>query len=235
MVPAIWCLAYSLREAAPSPPQRPPHGRPSDETLLSGLVHSVERFVQIATRDRANAQDNVRTDLKTQDGSGVMTYQLEQNTALSQALEERKRFAEDMLEMAAAEFGRLTGTRYQTNRRSIVQKKTATASALLDHDLLDAQADWDRQGKLPEGFRVASAGDKNGTDVGLGYATLDKVRAEHPDMILLYSGYAKGDDRIATRWAKSRNVTTVVFPMDFKKHGRRAGFERNRQPMKARP
>lgn len=46
------------------------------------------------------------------------------------------------------------------------------------------------------------------------------------------TGGAEGADQGGADWAKSRNIETVVFPADWKKHGRSAGPLRNEQMAK---
>ena len=44
---------------------------------------------------------------------------------------------------------------------------------------------------------------------------LDKVRAKHPDMVLLHGGSPKGAERIAACWADNRKVPQIVFKPDW--------------------
>ncbi len=43
------------------------------------------------------------------------------------------------------------------------------------------------------------------------WAVLDKVRAKHPDMVLLHGGSPKGAELIAAKWADTRKVPHVAF------------------------
>jgi len=56
---------------------------------------------------------------------------------------------------------------------------------------------------------------------------LDKVHANHPDMVLLHGGSPKGAERIAGCWADNRKVPQVVFKPDWNRHARAAPFKRN--------
>jgi hypothetical protein len=51
-----------------------------------------------------------------------------------------------------------------------------------------------------------------------------------PDVVIC--GGARGADRLAARWARSRGVEVVEFVADWDRHGRRAGFVRNRRMLK---
>lgn len=43
------------------------------------------------------------------------------------------------------------------------------------------------------------------------------------------SGRARGVDRLGERWAKENNVQLFLMPADWDKHGKRAGYLRNRR------
>ena len=45
----------------------------------------------------------------------------------------------------------------------------------------------------------------------------------------IVSGGALGADTLAERYAKDRNLEMVIFPADWEKHGKSAGFIRNEQ------
>lgn len=50
---------------------------------------------------------------------------------------------------------------------------------------------------------------------------------------LVVSGAAKGADLLGEKWAKNNNIETLIFPADWKKYGRRAGFIRNEDIIKS--
>ena len=64
---------------------------------------------------------------------------------------------------------------------------------------------------------------------------LDKVRAKHPDMVLLHGGSPRGAECIAACWADSRKVAQVVFKPDWTKHRNAAPFKRNDRMLEALP
>lgn len=49
----------------------------------------------------------------------------------------------------------------------------------------------------------------------------------------LISGGAKGVDTWAEEWADSQGITAYIYPADWKKHGKKAGFLRNEQIVEA--
>ena len=67
------------------------------------------------------------------------------------------------------------------------------------------------------------------------WAVLDKVRAKHPDMVLLHGGSPRGAERIAACWADNRKVAQVVFKPDWARHRNAAPFKRNDQMLEALP
>jgi hypothetical protein len=49
---------------------------------------------------------------------------------------------------------------------------------------------------------------------------------------LVISGAAKGADIMGETWAKNNNIKTLIFPADWEKYGKRAGFIRNEDIIK---
>lgn len=79
-----------------------------------------------------------------------------------------------------------------------------------------------------EGLAVAIVGSRE-------YADLDAVRTYVRDLVcyvgarLIISGGARGVDRVAVATAKQHGGMTKVYPADWQRHGKRAGFIRNQQ------
>ena len=66
------------------------------------------------------------------------------------------------------------------------------------------------------------------------WATLDKVRANVPDLVLVHGGDSKGADRLAASWAERHEVQQLTFSLD-RRLGARAGFKRNEQMLSLHP
>mgnify|MGYP003347785061 CR=1 FL=1 len=49
---------------------------------------------------------------------------------------------------------------------------------------------------------------------------------------LVVSGAAKGADLLGERWAIENNIKTLIFPANWEKYGKRAGFIRNEDIIK---
>jgi YspA, cpYpsA-related SLOG family len=62
-----------------------------------------------------------------------------------------------------------------------------------------------------------------------------KVRAKHPDMVLLHGGSPCGAEPIAACWADNRKVAQVLFKPDWARHRNAAPFKRNDQMLDALP
>ena len=79
-------------------------------------------------------------------------------------------------------------------------------------------------------------GRKAGLDhFGIEVADLDKVRAKHPDMVLLHGGSPRGAERIAACWADNRKVAQIAFKPDWNRHRNAAPFKRNDLMLEALP
>ena len=61
------------------------------------------------------------------------------------------------------------------------------------------------------------------------YTTLDAVWRAIGRPITLVEGEQRGADLVARRWAEERGHTVEGYPADWAKHGKAAGFIRNRQ------
>lgn len=54
----------------------------------------------------------------------------------------------------------------------------------------------------------------------------------NPEIEEIVSGGAQGVDRMAEAYAEKHGIPTKIFPADWKRHGRKAGFLRNREIVK---
>src|SRR3954471_17658435 len=109
----------------------------------------------------------------------------------------------------------------------MVNHRALTAAMIDSRDFINAKRRADAQVLLPAGTRVAFTGGSECNDVDRIWAALDKVRAKHPDMVLLHGGSPKGAELIAAKWADNRKIIQVAFKPDWTKHGKAAPFRRN--------
>lgn len=79
---------------------------------------------------------------------------------------------------------------------------------------------------------LAVVGSRTWTDKQCVFDMLDCYYIDYPQLKII-SGGAKGADSMAADWAKSRNVPTQIFRPDWDVYGKRAGFMRNEQIVRA--
>lgn len=65
--------------------------------------------------------------------------------------------------------------------------------------------------------------------IGRTNALIKEFVAHLPDVSVVISGGARGVDSIAVAAAEERGLETVVFPAEWDKYGKGAGFRRNKQ------
>ncbi len=87
----------------------------------------------------------------------------------------------------------------------------------------------------PAGTRIAFTGGIDCNDHTRIWEALDKIRAKHPDMVLLHGGSPRGAERIAACWADNRKVPQVVFKPDWTRDRNAAPFKRNDRMLEALP
>ena len=75
--------------------------------------------------------------------------------------------------------------------------------------------------------RVAVVGSRGFSDREKLFADLDRARGEWGDFEVV-SGGARGADSLAEEWALARGLPVRVFPADWNRWGKSAGFRRNR-------
>lgn len=72
--------------------------------------------------------------------------------------------------------------------------------------------------------KVAVIGSRNFTDYDLMKIELDKIIAP----FIIVSGAARGADTLAERYADEMGYNKIIFPAEWKKYGKSAGYKRNR-------
>ena len=78
--------------------------------------------------------------------------------------------------------------------------------------------------------RVLVAGSREFANRDFMFQQLDKMNEFHPITTIIH-GDARGADRMAGEWANSRGVPIEIYPADWEKDGRSAGFKRNERMM----
>lgn len=213
------------------------------EELAWGFVNLFHRAAAKKSAQIDRATDEIRLLLATADGSEVHTSNLEQQIERAQAAEANMLGLEALRETAAHLYLNETGSSWKPAGGSRLSHDTKTTSAVVQgRDFLRARSEAKRQAAMPAGSPVLFAGGR------LSFATcedakaladnvwktLDRVRENVADMVLVHGGDTKGVDRLAASWAERRQVPQVAFGLDSRL-GQRAGFRRNEQMLSLSP
>ena len=75
---------------------------------------------------------------------------------------------------------------------------------------------------------IIIAGSRTFDDYDLLTHKMDHL-TQNPDEIEVVSGGAKGADQLGERWAQERGHRLKIFPADWNRFGKQAGFIRNAQ------
>jgi hypothetical protein len=197
------------------------------ETLLwpiANLFHA--QMGRAAAKLDANDSAQRRSQAE-QDGSEVMSVELERLIAQGQRLTEILDAYAALRDQAAALFYVRTGSAWRPHAGSMVSKRPLTAAIIDSRDYLAAKRRAEIEPLVPKGVRIAVTGGVGFNDHRLIWDALDKVKAKHADMVLLHGGAARGAEFIAARWADHRKVPQIVFKPDWTRHGKAAPFKRN--------
>lgn len=206
----------------------------------------VNLFHRAATKRSAQvdrATDEIRCLIASNDGSEVHASELEEQVARAQAAEAAMTGLEALREVAAALYLNETGSSWRPAGGSRLSHSAKLTSAVVDgREYLRARAESSRNAALPEGTPVVFAGGRLSfaTDIQAKtfasnlWATLDRVRENVADLVLVHGGDSKGVDRLAASWAEQRKVPQVAFQLD-RRLGQRAGFRRNEQMLSLNP
>jgi hypothetical protein len=100
----------------------------------------------------------------------------------------------------------------------MVNHRALTASIIDSRDFLSARRRAETEVHAPAGTRIAFSGGTDCNDVDRIWDALDKIRAKHPNMVLLHGGSPRGAERIAACWADNRKVPQVVFKPDWNRY-----------------
>lgn len=76
--------------------------------------------------------------------------------------------------------------------------------------------------------KLAIVGSRTFFDYKVLKKTLDDISTEHGlNYVEIISGGAKGADSLGEMYAKEKGIPTKIFPAEWKKYGKSAGFKRN--------
>ena len=203
--------------------------------LLWSFVHLFHRKIERIERELDVNEQAQRKGQAEQDGSEVKSVELERLTAQGLSLIERRNAFEFMRDHAAELFEVETGSAWRPRAGSMVNHRALTSSVIDSREFIAARKRANTEVLAPAGTRIAFTGGTDCNDHERIWAALDKIRAKHPEMVLLHGGSPKGAERIAACWADQRKVAQVVFKPDWTREGRAAPFKRNDRMLEALP
>jgi hypothetical protein len=203
--------------------------------LLRSFVTIFHRKIDHIQRDLDDNEAAQRRCQRHQDGSEVKSVELERLTAQGVTLIEQRNAFEFLRDHAAELFENHTGSAWRPPAGSKVNHATLTAAVIDSRDFINARRLAETEVLIPKGARILFAGGVACQDHHRIWAALDKVRARHPDMVLLHGGADRGAELIAARWAQHRGVTEVVFKPDWARYQKAAPFKRNDAMLDAMP
>ena len=203
--------------------------------LLWSFVNLFHRKLDRVERELDINEQAQRRGQAEQDGSEVKSVELERLIAEGLSLIERRNAFEFARDYAAELFEVETGSAWRPRTGSMVNHRALTASVIDSREFLAARRRADTEVLAPAGARIAFTGGTDCNDHTRIWEALDKIRAKHPDMVLLHGGSPRGAERIAACWADSRKVPQVVFKPDWTRDGRAAPFKRNDRLLEALP
>ena len=203
--------------------------------LLWSFVNLFHRKVDRVERELDLNEQAQRRGQAEQDGSEVKSVELERLIGQGISLIERRNAFEFLRDHAAELFEAATASAWRPRAGSMVNHRALTASVIDSREFLAARRRADTEVLAPAGTRIAFTGGTDCNDHTRIWDALDKIRAKHPDMVLLHGGSPRGAERIAACWADSRKVAQVVFKPDWTRHRNAAPFKRNDQMLEALP
>lgn len=210
---------------------------PDVEDLAWGFVNLFHRAANRKSDLLDREADEVRLLLATADGSEVHTHDLEERIDRARAAEESMLALEQLREEAALLYLNETGSSWRPTTSSRLNHGSMLTSALIaGREFVRARAQSKRRAAMPEGSPVVFAGGRmrEASDADCKifannvWSTLDKVRDQVPDLVLVHGGDSKGLDRLAASWAERHKVPQISFGLDARL-GSRAAFRRNEQ------
>lgn len=203
--------------------------------LLWSLVNLFHRKIGRVERVLDDNEQAQRRGQAEQNGSEVKSVELERLIDQGIALIERRNAFEFFRDHAAELFEAATGSAWRPYSGSVVNHRALTAAMIDSREFVAARRRAETELLVPAGTRIAFTGGPDCNDHQRIWAALDKVRAKHPDMVLLHGGSPRGAERIAACWADSRKIAQIVFKPDWAKHRNAAPFKRNDQLLDALP
>ena len=208
---------------------------PDLDELLWSTVNLFHRAAERAGRELDDNERAQRRSQREQDGSEVKSVDLERLIAEGRTLIECQDAFELMRDQAAEHFERHAGKPWFPRNGSKISHRDLTSAMIDSRDFLMARRRAEQEVLLPNGPKIIVTGGLDFNDHHLIWARLDQVKSRHPDMVLVHGKSPKGAEKIASLWARNRNVPQIGFAPDWTRHGRVAPFKRNDEMLQIMP
>jgi hypothetical protein len=101
--------------------------------------------------------------------------------------------------------------------------------------VIDSRCRADTEVPAPTSARIAFTGGTDCNDHIRIWDALDKIRAKHPDMVLMHGGSPRGAERVAACSADNRKVAQVIFKPDWTRDGRASPRRQGQEVRHSRP
>jgi hypothetical protein len=199
--------------------------------LLWSFVNLFHRKLDRIERELDSNEPAQRRAQAEQDGSEVKSVELERLINQGISLIERRNAFEFVRDYTAELYEAATGSAWRPRAGSMVNHRALTAAVIDSREFLAARRRADTEVLAPAGARIAFTGGADCNDHTRIWDALDKIRAKHPDMVLLHGGSPRG----AACWADHRKVPQVVFKPDWTRDRNAAPFKRNDRMFEALP
>ncbi|MBN9505388.1 MAG: DUF2493 domain-containing protein [Altererythrobacter sp.] len=208
---------------------------PDLEDILWGIVNVFQNGIRRVERELDDNEQTQKRLQREQDGSEVRSLELERALAEGITMIERRDTFEYLRDASADQYRAYTKKPWLPRSGSKVNRKKLT-SAIVDSNAFFNTRRWaDKQVLLPPGTRIAVSSGPGFNDARFICATLDKLKAKFPDMVLLHGATSTGGEHIAVLWADAAKVPSIPFEPDWDKHKRAAPFKRNDAVLEAMP
>lgn len=201
------------------------------EPLAHGFATLLHRRRNAVDTELTRHTDALQGLIRAQDGSEVITTQIEDTQNTAETLRELRDALDLMAETAAQCYEMETANAYiapsggRSKRTAHLTGAMFEAKAWLEaHERQKAE-----QFKI-EGTPLAIAGDRDWADIDAIWHRLDKIRERFresydSELILYHKADKKGVDAIAAAWARNRKVAQVTFQPNWRAFGKSAGFK----------
>ena len=200
---------------------------PDLEDLLWNVTNVFHRAGERIERELDDNEVAQRRSQREQDGSEVMSVELERLLREGATMIERRDSMEFFRDACAEQFRIHLLKAWTPRSSSKVNRKALTSAVVSSRDFINARQRAEQQVLVPAGTLIALSSGPAYSDHRFIWDLLDKIHAKHPDMVLAHGATPSGGERIAARWADHRSVTQIPFQPDWTRHKKAAPFKRN--------